>query len=216
MWIFLVKEIQILSIDPVSLSDLLKCHRILSCLYIFKVSSRMQPSRPSQDFRGKEMWAFLFFFKGYLLECDFKFNTDKGPESGLRFPSQYLFLKMSKQTFQVSCEYQNVCGAVQNNETSSYYISITRSFWAAYQNLKKNKNKGAFSFLIHRLFVFLKRLSPPGHKLLHRDVKIYIDTIGVNTAGYNLWCTRLLALHETSARGGERHNPTAAEGPIAM
>lgn len=91
---------------------------------------------------------------------------------------------MSKQTFQVSCEYQNVCGAVQNSETPSYYISITRSFERHIKISKKNK--GAFSFLIHRLFVFLKRLSPPGHKLLHRDVKIYIDTIGVNTAGYNL------------------------------
>ncbi len=100
---------------------------------------------------------------------EIKFNK-KRPESTLHFPL-YLFLKMSKQTVHVSCEYQNVCRTKQWN--TFHYTSITRSF----ERHIKSQNKGRIFFNT----ILLKHLSSgeTDHRFLERDVKIYIDMISV-------------------------------------
>lgn len=79
---------------------------------------------------------------------------------------------MSKQTVQVSCEYQNVCRTVQNSKTPFHYISITRSF----ERHIKSQNKGRILF---NTAFLLKHLSSQAHRFLERDVKIYINMISV-------------------------------------
>lgn len=107
-----------------------------------------------------------------MLNCEIKFNKKTGVYH--HFPLQYLFLKMSKPTVHVSCEYQNVCRTVQNSKTPFIIISITRSF----ERHIKSQNKGLFFF---NTAILLKHLSSQeiDHRFLERDVKIYINVISV-------------------------------------
>lgn len=67
-----------------------------------------------------------------------------------------------------------------------HIIFLSQGLLSGISKFQKIKQRGVFLFNTPFVCVFETSFSPPGHKLLHRDVKIYIDTIGVNTAGYNL------------------------------